>query len=146
MMLLYSLTIAVIFACGAYLMLKRDLIRLIAGMILVGNAANLFIMASGLRKGTAPILPGESRYMTDPLVQALVLTAIVISFATAALALVIVYRVYISHYSVDLSRLAALEEEQSERDEPSSGDIIDHEDPEEDNEDPGDHNREEGAP
>lgn len=117
MILVISLAIATMFGAGAYLMLKRDLIRLIAGMVLIGNAANLFIMASGLRRGVAPILPIEEA-ASDPLVQAMVLTAIVISFATAALALALVYRVYISHYSVDLSRLSAAEEQQAERDEP----------------------------
>lgn len=124
MILLFSLAIAGMFATGAYLMLKRDLIRLIAGMILVGNAANLFIMASALRRGKAPILPFDGQ-SADPLVQAMVLTAIVISFAVAALALAMVYRVYTSHYSVDLSRLAAAEEQQVERDEPETEDLRD---------------------
>ena len=124
MILLSSLAIAAMFGTGAYLMLKRDLIRLIAGMILIGNAANLFIMASGLRRGVAPILPIEGT-SADPLVQAMVLTAIVISFAVAALALALVYRVYTSHYSVDLSRLSAAEEQQAERDEPVTDDLRD---------------------
>ena len=124
MTLVFSLAIAALFAVGAFLMLRRDLIRLIAGMIMIGNAANLFIMASALRRGRAAVLPGNGEEMADPLVQALVLTAIVISFATAALALVIVYRVYTSHYSMDLTELSAAEEEQSERDEPTSGDIV----------------------
>lgn len=124
MSLLFSLAIAVMFATGSYLMLKRDLIRLIAGMILIGNAANLFIMASALRRGDAPILPVEGR-MADPLVQAMVLTAIVISFAVAALALTLVYRVYTSHYSVDILRLSAAEEQESEREEPATQDLRD---------------------
>lgn len=127
MTLVFSLAIAALFAVGAFLMLRRDLIRLIAGMIMIGNAANLFIMASALRRGNAPVLPGTGEEMADPLVQALVLTAIVISFATAAMALVIVYRVYTSHYSMDLTELSAAEEEQSERDEPRSGDIVEQE-------------------
>jgi multicomponent Na+:H+ antiporter subunit C len=114
--ILFSLAIAFLFATGAYLMLKRDLIRLIAGMVLIGNAANLFIMASGLRRGVTPILPLDQR-AADPLVQAMVLTAIVISFAVGALGLALVYRVYVSHYSVDLSRISAAEEQQSEQEE-----------------------------
>jgi multicomponent Na+:H+ antiporter subunit C len=90
MTILVSLAIAFLFATGAYLMLKRDLIRLIAGMMLIGNAANLFIMASGLRRGVTPILPLDER-ASDPLVQAMVLTAIVISFAVGALALLILW-------------------------------------------------------
>lgn len=124
MTLVFSLAIACLFAVGAYLMLRRDLIRLIAGMVMIGNAANLFIMASALRRGSASILPGDGGEMADPLVQALVLTAIVISFATAAMALVIVYRVYTSHYSMDITELSAAEEEQSERDEPEYDDLI----------------------
>lgn len=124
MTIVFSLAIACLFAVGAYLMLRRDLIRLIAGMIMIGNAANLFIMASALRRGSAAILPGDGSEMADPLVQALVLTAIVISFATAAMALVIVYRVYTSHYSMDITELSAAEEEQSERDEPAYEDLV----------------------
>jgi multicomponent Na+:H+ antiporter subunit C len=122
MTLVFSLAIAALFAVGAFLMLRRDLIRLIAGMIMIGNAANLFIMASALRRGRASILPANGDELADPLV----LTAIVISFATAAMALVIVYRVYTSHYSMDLTELSAAEEEQSVRDEPASGDIVEH--------------------
>jgi multicomponent Na+:H+ antiporter subunit C len=121
MIILLSLAIAFLFGTGAFLMLKRDLIRLIAGMTLIGNAANLFIMASSLRRGVAPILPLDER-PSDPLVQAMVLTAIVISFAVGALALALVYRVYGSHYSVDLSRISAAEEQQAEQEEtPGSG-------------------------
>lgn len=145
MTLVFSLAIACLFAVGAYLMLKRDLIRLIAGMIMIGNAANLFIMASAIRRGQPAILPGTSAEMADPLVQAMVLTAIVISFATAALAMVVVYRVYTSHYSVDISELSAAEEEQSELDEPSSGDIVESEAEDQDSEDPGDDGRLEDA-
>ena len=119
MILLFSIGIAFLFGTGAYLMLKRDLIRLIAGVVLIGNAANLFIMASGLRRGATPILPLDDT-PSDPLVQAMVLTAIVISFAVGALALALVYRVYGSHYSVDLQRISAAEEAQSEREEAST--------------------------
>lgn len=115
MILFISIGVAVIFGSGAYLMLKRDLIRVITGMILIGNAANLFIMASGLRRGFAPVLPARGE-MSDPLVQAMTLTAIVIGFGVAALVLSLVYRVYESHASVDLRRLSRAEEEQSERD------------------------------
>jgi multicomponent Na+:H+ antiporter subunit C len=114
MTLIVSIAVAVLFGAGCYLLLKHDLIRVVAGMILISNAANLFIMSAGLSEGVAPILPlpaGET--MSDPLVQAMTLTAIVISFAVAALLLSIVYRVYHSHRSVDLELLAELEEEQA---------------------------------
>lgn len=115
MTLLVSLCVAVIFGSAAYLMLKRDLIRVITGMILLGNAANLFIMAAGLRQGRAPFVNSESQ-TSDPLVQAMTLTAIVISFGVATLVLSLVYRVYDSHHSVDLRRLGSAEAVQASLD------------------------------
>ena len=115
MILLVSLVVGVMFAVAAYLMLKRDLIRVITGVILLGNAANLFIMSAGLRRGEAPLLPADGE-MADSLVQAMTLTAIVISFGVAALVLSVVYRVYDSHHSMDMSRLSSAETEQAARD------------------------------
>lgn len=117
MILLLSLGVAVLFGAGCYLLLKEDLLRVIVGMVLIGNAANLFIMAAGLTRGDAPIYPlpalGE---ISDPLVQAMTLTAIVISFGVSALLLAMTYRVYVAHLSVDLRRLAEAEQEEAERD------------------------------
>jgi multicomponent Na+:H+ antiporter subunit C len=115
MTLLVSLCVAVIFGSAAYLMLKRDLIRVITGMILLGNAANLFIMAAGLRQGRAPFAGSEFE-TSDPLVQAMTLTAIVISFGVATLVLSLVYRVYDAHHSVDLRRLGSAEAVQASLD------------------------------
>ena len=115
MILLVSIVVALMFGSGAYLMLQRDLIRVITGMILIGNAANLFIMATGLRRGDAPVLPGGGPF-SDPLVQAMTLTAVVIGFGVAALGLSLVYRVYESHLSLDLLHLSEAESQQSEVD------------------------------
>jgi len=112
MILLFSLAVGALFAAAAYLMLKRDLIRVIAGMILLGNAANLFIMAAGLQRGVAPMVPTE-RTLSDSLVQAMTLTAVVISFGVATLVLGVVYRVYDAHHSVDLARLRNAESAQA---------------------------------
>lgn len=112
MILLYSVVIAVIFGSGAYLMLKRDLLRVVVGMVLISNAANLFIIAAGLSRGAPPIYPLPDGPVSDPLVQAMALTAIVISFSVAALLLSLVYRVYTSHLSLDLDDLDAAEEQE----------------------------------
>ena len=111
MTLLVAVVIAVLFGCGAMLMLRRDLIRVIAGIILLGNAANLFIMSAGLSRGAAPIypIPADGR-ISDPLVQAMTLTAIVISFGVSALLLSLVYRVYVTYRSVDQDELARAEQ------------------------------------
>ena len=113
--MILSLAVAVLFGSGAYLMLKADLLRVVVGMVLISNAASLFIMAAGLTRGVPPIYPlpaGES--VSDPLVQAMTLTAIVISFGVSALLLSFVYRVYTSHLSLDLDDLSAAEEREEE--------------------------------
>ena len=115
MILLFSIAVAVLFATGSYLMLKHDLIRLLVGMVLIGNAANLFIMAAGLSRGGVPIYPLGNR-TSDPLVQSMTLTAIVISFAVSALVLALTFRLYGSHASMNLEEIAQAEEEQSEID------------------------------
>ena len=76
MILILSLAIAVLFGSGAYLLLKRDLIRVILGTVLIGNAANLFIMSAGLRRGAAPIYPLSST-VADPLVQSLLSSGLI---------------------------------------------------------------------
>ena len=111
MIFLVSLAIAVVFGSGAYLLVKHDFIKVIAGIVLVSNAANLFIMASGLSRGEEPIYPlitGES--VSDPLVQAMTLTAIVIGFGVTALMISLVFRVYQTHQSVDIEQIADIEE------------------------------------
>jgi multicomponent Na+:H+ antiporter subunit C len=115
MTVLVSLVFGVLFASGVYLMLKRDLIRVITGVILLGNAANLFIMSAGLSRGGAPLVSEEGPF-ADSLVQAMTLTAVVISFGVASLVLAVVYRVYDSHRSVDMSRISSAEAAQAAED------------------------------
>ena len=111
MILILSIAIALLFASGAYLLLKHDLIRVAVGMVLISNAANLFIMSAGLTTGAAPLYPlPEDQQVADPVVQGMTLTAIVIGFGVTALLLSLVYRVYTSHLSIDLDDLAAAEE------------------------------------
>jgi multicomponent Na+:H+ antiporter subunit C len=111
-----SLTIAILFGAGSYLLLQRDLIRVVVGIILVSNAANLFVISAGLSRGQAPIYPLEEGVeISDPLVQALTLTAIVIAFGIAALLMSLVYRVYTSHLSLDLEEISEAEVQEEER-------------------------------
>ncbi|MFN8591591.1 MAG: NADH-quinone oxidoreductase subunit K [Thermomicrobiales bacterium] len=113
MTLVLSLAVAVLFGSGAYLLLKHDLIRVVAGILLISNAANLFIMSAGLSRGAAPIYPlPEQVRVADPLVQAMTLTAIVITFGVTALLLALIYRVYLAHTTFDSESLAAQEIDQ----------------------------------
>ncbi len=115
-MILYSaLVVSVIFASGTFLLLQRDLTRVVVGIILVSNSAVLFIMSSGLMRGAAPIYPvGGAGSTSDPLVQAMALTALIIGFGVAALLLAMIYRLYTSHRTVDLEEIADAEMREAE--------------------------------
>jgi multicomponent K+:H+ antiporter subunit C len=89
-----SLAIGALAASGVWLLLRPRTFQVIIGLSLLSYAVNLFIFAvGGLRVGAPPILAvrgaGDPAQYADPLPQALVLTAIVISFATTALFLVV---------------------------------------------------------
>ncbi len=120
MTLLFAMTVAVVFGAGAWLLLKPDLFRVVGGLALISNAAVLMLIASGLRRGQAPVAPFGDGPVSDALVQAMTLTALVIGFAVTALLLALAYRVYTTHRSVDLDDLAraeAREEAEQEREE-----------------------------
>ncbi len=127
-----SLVIALVFGAGAFLILQRDLFRVVIGVVLISNAANLFIIAAGLSRGVPPIHPlPDGAPVSDPLVQAMALTAIVISSSITALLLSLVYRLYVAHDSVDIEDVSAAERREAEALERG-------EDPEKEQEPPGD--------
>lgn len=106
--------IGVLFGCGTYLILQRHLLRVVVGLSLYSHAANLALMISGgLKRGHPPILTltaldgGE---YVDPLPQALILTAIVISFGMTAFATVLAFRVRQVYGSDAVDELAGGEE------------------------------------
>lgn len=82
---------AVLFACGVYAMLERSLTRVLIGFLLLGNATNLLLLIVMGVPGAAPFFGAEGD-MSDPLPQALTLTAIVITFAVSAFLLALIYR------------------------------------------------------
>ena len=84
---------AVLFACGVYAMLERSLTRVLIGFLLLGNAANLLLLIVMGQPGAAPFFgDAQPDEMTDPLPQALTLTAIVITFGISAFLLALIYR------------------------------------------------------
>lgn len=94
MELLLSIAIGVLAGSGVWLLLRPRTYQVIMGLSLLSYAVNIFIFATGrLHIGAAPVLekgvPVDPSTYTDPVPQALVLTAIVISFATTALFLVV---------------------------------------------------------
>ena len=94
MILAFALAAAVLFGSGAYLLLKRDLIRMVAGIMLISQSAVVTIIASSLGRGRAAITVAPGDAVSDPLPQALALTALVIGLATVAL-LALVHRVIV---------------------------------------------------
>ncbi len=88
----------ILFTIGTYLILSKNLLRIILGLGLFTHGAHLMLMAiSGLKQGAAPILGDGAESFTDPVPQALILTSIVISFALTAYMLVLGYRTYVEY-------------------------------------------------
>jgi len=82
-----------LYAAGVYLLLDRSLTRVILGFVLLGNATNLLVLSASGPAALAPIFGyAEEEQMSDPLPQALVLTAIVITFGVTAFLLAMVQR------------------------------------------------------
>ena len=97
MEIIISAIIGILYTTGIYLLLRRSLVKLILGIIFLNNATFLLIYISGGLKAINPaFLSDHSDYAkySDPLPQALVLTALVISLGVTALILTVKYRYY----------------------------------------------------
>lgn len=90
--LILAIAGGVLIAAGVYLLLERSLMRILAGVMLAGNGVNLLFLVSAGPAGLAPIVGEPEGDIADPLPQAMVLTAIVISLATSAFLLAMSYR------------------------------------------------------
>lgn len=110
MELLLLLLIGILYSAGIFLMLRRSMVKLLLGLILIGNGSNILIfITGGLTRGKPPII-GESEITftdiyADPVPQALILTAIVISFALTAFAIILLKKVYETTGTDDLDSL-----------------------------------------
>lgn len=111
MILAFALAAAVLFGSGAYLLLKRDLIRMVAGIMLISQCAVVTIIASSLNRGQAAIAVAPGDVVSDPLPQALALTALVIGLATVALLLALVHRAIVVFRTAEQDELAETETE-----------------------------------
>lgn len=91
-----AITIGVLYGAGVYMLLRRSLFQLVLGLVLLSHGANLLIFTSGgLTRAEPPVLSADPEAKpppTDPLPQALILTAIVISFGVLAFTLVLFHR------------------------------------------------------
>lgn len=94
MLLVLAAVVSILFAGGIFLVLRQDLIKIVVGLALIGNAVNLAIfILGGWRVGSVPIIKADQTVLEstaiDPVPQALILTAIVIGFAMQAFLLVL---------------------------------------------------------
>ncbi|QQS49331.1 MAG: Na+/H+ antiporter subunit C [Acidobacteriota bacterium] len=99
-----------LYAAAVYMMLRRSLVKLIFGLIMLGHASNLLIFTAGrLVRSQSPIIARGETMPTvpfaDPVPQALILTAIVISFGVQAFAIVLLKRAYKTAGTDDLDEL-----------------------------------------
>lgn len=106
MEILMSVVIGVVFTVSVYLLLSRNLIRVILGTLTLSHGVHLLLITmSELQRGAPPLLDYAEESFTDPLPQALVLTAIVIAFGVTSMLLVMGYRTYSEHGTEDLDEL-----------------------------------------
>ena len=108
-----AFALAAVIAAGTYLALSRDLLRCLIGLALVGNGINLLLFCSGrLLSQMPPFVASGAQQLAvaaNPLPQALVLTAIVISFVLLCFSLVLAIRLLQFAGSADTAKLRAAE-------------------------------------
>lgn len=120
-----AVLVGVLVAASVYLMLARNVLRFLFGLVLLSNAANLTIFIAGRLTEAVPPLVAEglatpSEVVANALPQALVLTAIVIGFGLLAFALVLVYRGYRVLGTLDSDAMRFAEPDENGRDTPGS--------------------------
>ncbi len=113
MEVMLSVLVGVLVAAAVYLMLAQNVLRFLFGLILISNAANLAIFASGRLDTEPPLIPDGAEApigeVANALPQALVLTAIVIGFGLFAFALVLAFRAYESLGTLDSDEMRVAE-------------------------------------
>lgn len=95
--LILAITAGVLVASGVYLLLERSLTRILLGVLLASNGVNLLFLVAAGKPGVEPIIGLRDADMSDPLPQAMVLTAIVITMAVAGFVLSLAYRSFQLH-------------------------------------------------
>lgn len=101
-----------LYAAGLYMMMRRSIVKLLIGLALLSHAANLLIFTAGsLTRGLPPLVAEHAKTppdgAADPIPQALILTAIVISFGVLAFAIVLVSRVHQTFRTDDIDDMTS---------------------------------------
>ena len=110
MQTILAVVIGGLYAAGLYMMVRRSFVKMIIGLALLGQAANLLIFTMGrLVRGNPPLIAEGQTTMAsgvaDPLPQALILTAIVIGFGVQAFMIILIKRVYQTAGSDDVDEM-----------------------------------------
>ncbi|ADH99890.1 Na(+)/H(+) antiporter subunit C [Salisediminibacterium selenitireducens] len=112
MEILMIFMIGILVTVATYLILTKSLLRVILGVIILSHGAHLLLLTlSGLKTGSPPLLGEEAASYSDPLPQALILTAIVIGFGITAFMLVLAYRTYKAHGTDNFDELRGSEDD-----------------------------------
>lgn len=128
MILTLAVTIAVLYAVGVWLLLQRSLSRIVIGLAVLGHGANLLLLAAGGPPGQVPLAGADPATTSDPLPQALALTAIVITFGVSAFLLSLTYRSWLQRHDdeveddVEDRRIAAMRRRLDELEDAGHGD------------------------
>jgi multicomponent Na+:H+ antiporter subunit C len=110
MEVLLAFVVGILFACSVYLLLKKSLVRVVLGVLILSNAVNLLIFTLGrLTRGAPPLIASDATVaaagIANPLPQALILTAIVIGFGLFAFTLVLIYRYYKETHNLESDKM-----------------------------------------
>ncbi|ENO74670.1 Na+/H+ antiporter subunit C [Thauera sp. 63] len=112
-----SVTAGLLVAIGIWMLLDRSLLRVVLGVVVLGNGVNLAVVLGGRLGGSVAAFvdggfsAGIGGVMVNPLPQALVLTAIVIGFALFVFALAVLKRTWELHGNIETDRITAVAEE-----------------------------------
>lgn len=113
MEILMAFVIGFLFMAAVYLLLSKSLLRIIIGTGLLSHGAHLLILTmGGLGGESPPVLDEGAKTFADPLPQALILTAIVISFGVTAFFLVLAYRSYQELETDDINLMRGSDEDE----------------------------------
>jgi multicomponent Na+:H+ antiporter subunit C len=105
-----AIVIGSLYSCGIYMILRRSVAKLIIGLIMLGHASHLLIFTvARVVRAKAPVIPeGQTHLLeatADPLPQALILTAIVISFGLTAFSIILIKMLYLKTEEQDIEKM-----------------------------------------
>lgn len=108
MVLIKSLAIGLLFAVGIFLLLRRNILRSVIGMMTISNAINMLLLASGAYQGVVAAYYGVTGAPSDPTTQALILTAIVISMGGLSFVLALILVISVRYKTSDSDEVRGL--------------------------------------